>query len=895
MLSALLLWTSMKSLLSPVDLRCENLTSPLAVEGEHPRFSWKLKGEGRDLRQKGYRILVASSKDFLREGKADLWDSGEVSSAEQFGIPYAGSGLGSGKRVWWSVQIQDAGGAPSEWSKPAEFGAGLTGWKADWIGWDAPDGDKPEWHPEIGRVKNPLLLRPASLFRKEFHAARPISRATAYVTALGLVDLHVNGKRVADDLFTPGWTNYDKRVYYRAFDVTSMLHRGENVVGAVLGDGWYSGYVGYGGIRAHYGDRPRLRVQVNVEYADGSSEIIGSGPDWVATSGPTVEQDFLMGEKYDARKERNGWDKPGYKAQGWQPVHKVDGITAEVEPFCGDPVRAYERLKAKKVTEPEPGVYVVDFGQNLAGFAKLNLKDTKPGQLIKLRFAEWLNPDGTLYVKNLRGARATDVYICKGGAAEEWEPRFTFHGFRYCEVTGLAQRPEATTVQAVAISSATPEVGHIETSDPILNRLSANAWWTQKMNFIDIPTDCPQRDERLGWTGDAQAYIRTACSYSDVQAFFQKWLVALDDEQTAEGNFPMVAPTKVAGHDGGPAWADAGTICPWTIYQVYGDKQLLARHYPQMKKFVEFNLARSQAGPLPPKEFHCFGDWVSINADTPKEVIWQAYFAYSTDIVAKAARELGNAEDAKHYAALHEQIKEAFNKAFVSPEGVIQGDTQCCYVLALAFDLLDPKMAKIAADRLIKGIEDRKTHLSTGFVGTRDVMQVLSKIGRNDMAFRLLHNTTFPSWGFEVLNGATSIWERWDGWTPDKGLQDPDMNSFAHYAYGAVMGWVFAEIGGIHALEPGFGKVLIAPQIDPHLTWAKTRYDGIRGLIRCDWKVENGKLHVDVELPPNTSAEIRVPGANAKGDADAIGVPAGGYTSWALGSGRYSFTSDYKS
>ncbi len=897
----LLLTSIMQPTLVSTDLRCENLTHPLGIDQQKPRLSWKVAASQaglHNLSQSAYRILVATDRAHLSEGKADLWDSGRIASADTFGVEYAGKALKSGEHCWWTVQTSDQGGTPSEWTKAAEFSIGLLepeDWHADWIGFQTPDGASDTWIPEIGTIKNPLVLRPATYFRKDFAASSKLKRATAYVTALGLVDLHINGKRVSDDLFTPGWTDYDKRVYYRTYDVTYSINEGQNAVGAILGDGWYSGYVGYGGHRAHYGDRPRVRVQIDLEYSDGRVEHVGTSSDWHAGTGPVLQQDFLMGETYDARLEAAGWDKPGFKAAGWQASEKVNGLNPAVEAYPAQPVRAYQHLKAKTVTEPRPGVFVIDFGQNLAGFVHLKLQG-KPGQHIGLRFAERVNADGTLYVANLRGARATDNYICKGTGVEDWEPRFTFHGFQYAEVIGLSEKPGPDDVVAVAISNATPEVGHIETSDPMINRLSANAWWTQKMNFIDIPTDCPQRDERLGWTGDAQAYIRTACSFSDVQAFFTKWLVALDDDQRADGQFPMVAPTKVAGDDGGPAWADAGVICPWTIYHVYGDKHLLAQHYPAMRKFVEFTRKRCTADLLPPEKFHCFGDWVNVNSPTPPQVIFEAYFAYSTHLVAESARALGYEEDARRYDELFEKVKAAFNKEYVAADGVVAGNTQCSYVLALAFDLLDTKMAEKAAAHLVADIESRGWHLSTGFVGTRDIMQALSKIGRNDVAFRLLHNTTYPSWGFEVEHGATSIWERWDAWTPDKGLQDPDMNSFAHYAYGAVMGWVFQQVGGIDTLEPGFGKIRIAPQIDPHLTWAKTHFDSVRGRIGVDWKISQGKLELTVEIPPNTTAEVAVPtrdGGEVRSDSAPIGLSIHGATKYSLGSGKYLFTTEW--
>ncbi len=733
-----------------------------------------------------------------------------------------------------------------------------------------------------------LLLPPPRFLRHEFQVAKPVKRAVLYGTALGLLDLRLNGGAVSDELFTPGWTDYTKRVHARGHDVTKAIRPGANALGAILGDGWYAGYVGFGGIRHHYGSKIRAKVQLEIEYEDGSRESIASSPSWKASTGPLLESDFLMGEVYDARLEAAGWDKPGYSDSGWKSPDVGAEMDPAVEPFPGQPVRPYAQLKAKAITEPVPGAYVLDLGQNIAGFARLRVRG-KAGQKIVLRFAERLNPDGTFYTTNLRGARATDVYICKGKGVETWQPRFTFHGFQYIEVTGLGHAPAPNEVVGVAISSETPTTGTLTTSDPMLNRLVQNAWWTQRMNFVDVPTDCPQRDERLGWTGDAQAYVRTASMLTDVQPFFTKWLVALDDAQRADGQYPMVAPVKVAGNDGGPAWADAGVICPWTIYDVYGDRELLARHYPQMKKFVEFCVNRSTPDLLPPKQFHCFGDWLNINSPTPNEVIYTAYFAGSARLVSMAARDLGFAAEAAHYENLYQRVRSAFQKTYARPDGFVNGDSQCGYVLALAFDLLDPEPAKKAADRLIGDIQKRGWHLSTGFVGTRDIMHVLSKIGRNDVAFRLLHNTTFPSWGFTIVNGATSIWERWDGWTPEKGFQDPGMNSFAHYAFGAVVGWMFDQPAGISNLTPGFGRIRVAPKVDPKLAWLKSSYNSVRGSIVSEWKVSGKRLTMKVVVPPNVDAEIVVPATNVRSDA---GASTGSSNVFHVGSGTYSFSGD---
>ena len=574
----------------------------------------------------------------------------------------------------------------------------------------------------------------------------------------------------------------------------------------------------------------------------------------------------------------------------------------KVEAHPGPPVVVFQELRARTVTEIRPGVFVLDYGQNFAGVPRIRLRG-EPGQTITLRFAERLNPDGSVYVTNLREARCIDTYVCKGTGEEEvWSPRFTFHGYQYLEVSGLTSPPNSETVVGLAVSSATPVVGRFETSDPMLNRLHSNIVWTQRANFIDIPTDCPQRDERLGWTGDAQVYVKTATLNTDVQAFFDKWLIDLTDGQRADGQFPMVAPVKVAGDDGGPAWAEAGVVCPWTIYQVYNDKDVLARQYPSMTRYVDFLVNRSTPDLLPPEKYHCFGDWLSIGADTPKDVIYSAYFALAARLTSRAAAVLGKDEDAKKYADVYEKVKASFNKAYVGDDGVIRGDTQACYVLALANDLVDGDKAAKAAELLVKRIEDKDWHLSTGFIGTKDLMLVLSKIGRQDVAYRLLFNDTFPSLGFSIKQGATSIWERWDGWTPEKGFQDPGMNSFAHYSFGAVYGWMVENIGGIRATDVGYKTIAIEPRLTDRLPFATTSYRSVRGEIAVAWtRAAGGAVTLDVTIPPNTTARVVLPAADPAAVresgaplAQAPGVKKAaaenGETVAEIGSGRYVFT-----
>lgn len=851
--------------LKPVFLRCENLVDPMGIGMTNPRLSWKVEASKaglRDLKQNAYEVIVATDPKNLSPEKADVWYSGTVQSNATYGIEIPqGAKVAKFtpfKQYFWTVRVTDEHGATSTWSKPATFGTGPMSdrdWQAEWIGYDKPI--------DTVKKREGLLLPAPSYVRQHFPITKKVKRATLHCSSFGIAEFHINGKQVSNEYFMPGWTDYEKRVYYHSYDVTKHLKSGENAIGAIIGEGWYAGHIGWEPRREHYGKHTRAIAQLEIEYTDGSRSTVPTNRSWKASTGPIEYSDFLAGEQYDARAEMPDWAKPGFDDSKWEPVVTGTVAKGKLEAFPGVPVRAYDVVKPISVDEPKPGVYVFNLGQNMAGFIKLKFKGER-GQKLVFRHAERLNPDNTIYTTNLRRAKAIDTYICSGKGVEEWSPKFTFHGFQYVEVTGLKSKPSLDLIEGIPISSDAAVVGKIETSDPMMNKLISNAYWTQRMNFIDIPTDCPQRDERLGWTGDAQAFIRTACMATDVQAFFTKWNVTLDDGQRADGQYPQVAPVKVAGDDGGPAWADAGVICPWTIYDVYGDKRQLANHYPNMKRFIEFCQKRSTPELMPPAQFHCFGDWVSINANTPTDVIFLAYFAYSTHLVAESAKVLGHTEEAAKYEALHNKLKANFNKHFIQADGTVKGNTQCSYVLALAFDLANEDVRKNVIDKFIHSIEERKWLISTGFVGTRDIMNALTKVGRNDVALRLLHNTDFPSWGFSIKNGATSIWERWDGWTPEKGFQDPGMNSFAHYAFGAVVGWMYRELGGIDNASAGFDNIIIRPLLDPKLDWVKASYDSVHGPIKVSWKKSGNGHSLSVDIPANTKATIYFKGSSVQ-------------------------------
>jgi alpha-L-rhamnosidase len=697
---------------------------------------------------------------------------------------------------------------------------------------------------------------PVPYLRKSFELGSRIRRAVLYVTALGLYEVRVNGQRVGDHVLAPDWTDYGKRVRYQAFDVTGLLKPGGNALGALLADGWFSGHTGNGGYE-FFGKEPAFLAQLEVTYADGHSDRIVTDHTWKSHASPILSSDFMLGESYDSRLEIKGWDKFGLDEEDWSAVVERDEASRELDSQVSEPVRKICELKPKSITEPEPGHWVFDLGQNMVGVVRLKVS-APAGTQVTLRHAEMLNPDGTIYTKNLRGAPSIDNYTCKGGGTETWQPRFTFHGFRYVDITGLAKRPDKSAVTGIVIGSDTPRAGEFSCSDPLVNQLQSNIQWGQRGNYISVPTDCPQRDERLGWMGDAEVFIRTATYNADVAAFFTKWLEEVDDGQSPEGAFSDVSPNTM-GWNGTPAWGDAGVICPWTIYEAYGDKRILEQHLPAMTRWVEYLHQHSDGLIRDRDRGNDYGDWLSIEADTPKDLIGTAFFAYSTHLLAKSYRALGHRAEADKYDQLFKDIKAAFNKRYVAADGRIEGNTQCGYAMALKFELLPEDLRLKAAQYLNEDIQARGGHLSTGFIGVSYLLPVLTSSGKADTAYELLLQDTFPSWLFSVKHGATTIWERWDGWTPDKGFQDPGMNSFNHYSLGSCGEYLFSGIGGIRPSSPGFKTILIDPAICDGLSWANTSYDSIHGKIATAWKRKGNRLTLKVVVPVNTTATVCVP------------------------------------
>jgi len=882
------------------ELRCEYHTDPLGIDIASPRLSWIIESAGRNYSQSAYQVLVATTPEKLSRGHGDLWDSGKVKSNSSNQIIYEGRKLQSNMCCNWKVRVWDNKGNVSSWSEQARWTMGLlnaTDWKAKWIGDGLVRKEKVGKERKNGRTVDKFERRylPVTYLRKEFAVSKPIRRAYIYATALGLYELYINGERAGDDYFTPGWTEYQKRIYYRCYDVAGLVRsNGVNVIGATVGDGWYIMLHNM----IHAGRQTGLLAQLHIEFADGTTEIIGTDPSWkMTTDGPVLSSDIYNGEHYDARKELTGWAIAGFEDSNWKPAVPSEDVNAILSAHPGAPIQKVMEIKPVEVTEPKPGVFVFNMGQNFSGWARLKVKGDA-GIKVTLRFAEMLNPDGTVYTENLRSAKVTDSYILKGLGEEIWEPRFTYHGFQYVEVTGYPGKPDADAITGVVVYSNSQADGAFECSNPMLNKLYSNIVWGQRSNYFETPTDCPQRDERLGWTGDAQVFIRTGTYNMDVAAFFTSWLITLNDNQYQDGQYPVIAPIGDPGSS--PGWSDAAIICPWVIYQVYGDTRILQTHYEQMNQWIEY-MTKNSSNLL--RKCWGFGDWLNLDAkETPKEVINTAYFAYSTSLMAKIATVLGRNEDAKKYEQLFTDIKKAFNDAYVDANAKVMGDTQTAYLLALSFNLLPKEKRALAAEHLIERLKEKNWHLSTGFLGVSLLLPTLTELGRLDIAYQLLTNETYPSWLYSVTQGATTVWERWNSYTKEKGFGDAGMNSFNHYAYGSAGQWMFSTVAGIDTDGPGFRKITIRPRPGGNLTFVKASYKSVNGDIAAHWRIEGDKLKLDVTIPANTTATIYIPAKEAESVTES-GIKAAqaqgltflrveqGNAVFTAGSGQYKFES----
>jgi alpha-L-rhamnosidase len=839
---------------SIADIRFEHCRDTLGIGTAEPRLSWIVATEAADWRQAGYEIEAYDPDNDVRD------HTGRVDSDQSVLVPWPFAPLASRERRTIRVRSWGADGRPSVWSAPTPVEIGLLHadeWTARFV---TPDWDEDTAAPQ-----------PAPLLRRAFDVRAGVRQARLYVTALGVYEAQLNGASVGDQVLTPGWTSYHHRLRYQTFDVTSLLRKGRNVIGAILGDGWYRGRLGFGGGRRNiYGDRLALLAQIEITYADGTTERIVTDESWRAATGPIRASDIYDGETYDARLERDGWSQADYDNGDWAGVRIIDHDLATLVAPSGPPVRRTELVAPVAITTSPSGKTLVDFGQNLVGRVRLRVRGPV-GRTITLRHAEVLE-HGELGTRPLRQAEATDRYTLRGEEVETWEPRFTFHGFRYAEVDGWSGELQPDDLVAVVCHSDMERTGWFECSDPLINRLHENVVWGMRGNFLDIPTDCPQRDERLGWTGDIQVFSPTACFLYDAAGFLESWLADLATEQK-QGVVPFVVPNIIPGPPRpAAAWGDAAVIVPWVLYQRYGDTRILAEQFESMRAWVDLLANIAGERHLWDQGFQ-FGDWLDpsappdnpADARTSPQIVATAYFAHSAELVAQAAGVLGRVEDETHYRALAARVREAITREYVTPAGRLLSDATTAYALALEFGLLpDEAQRQRAAERLVELMRESGYHISTGFVGTPLICDALSRTGNYQAAFRLLLQRENPSWLYPVTMGATTIWERWDSMLPDGSINPGEMTSFNHYALGAVADWMHRTIGGLAPAAPGYRSIEVRPRPGGGLTRAAARHRTPYGMAECAWTIEAGKFQMTVVVPPNTTARVTLPGSDGR-------------------------------
>jgi alpha-L-rhamnosidase len=898
--------------LNPANLRCEYQINPLGIDEPRPRLSWMLESTQRGQTQTAYQVLVAGSPDKLAADTGDLWDSGEVKSSQSVGAEYAGKSLQSGQRVWWKVRAWDKDGRPSAYSQSAWWEMALLSPK-DWTGaWicrqePVPMGDE-DYYDE----------NPAPLLRKSFTLKGKVRKARAYVSGLGYCELHLNGRKVGDHLLDPGWTAYGKRVLYSTYDVTDLLRPGHNAVGAILGNGWYNPLPlrmwGTINPREHLTvGRPRLILQLNIEYEDGSRDAVVTDLTWKVGDGPIRRNSIYLGEIYDARREQPLWDSPGFDEVVWAPAVAAKGTLGPLQAQTCPPIRATRKVKPVKLTEPRPGVFIFDMGQNFAGWVTMTVK-APAGTAVKLRYGELLYPDGTLNAMTsvcgqikapgLGGPGAPDVayqsdtYIVKGGAPERYTPRFTFHGFRYVEITGLPSPPSLDMLEGHALNSDVATVGTFACSNELFNRIQKLIVWTQLSNMFSVQSDCPHR-ERFGYGGDILACGETAMLNFDMSRFYAKTVRDLQDSVRPNGGFTETAPfVGIAdsgfGEGSGPIeWGTAHPLLLWQLYQYYGDRRLMAEQYDTAKRWIE--LLQSKAVD------HIIDNGLGDHETLVPKVIpltGTAFYYYNVHLMSQIARILGKDTDADAYEQLAGQIKAAFNARFLNAQtGVYATGTQCCQSTALYMNLVPEQSRKAVLDALVNDITTTHNgHLSTGIFGTRFMLMALSDLGRADVAYTIANQKTFPGWGHMLENGATTLWEHWE-------FSD-NVFSHNHPMFGSVGEWFIKYLAGIRPTPRavGFDKIILRPCPADDLTWARGHYDSIRGRIVSDWKIDNGDFRWNVTIPPNMTAMVHVPARSPESvtegrepAAGADGVRFLGTTERAavyqIGSGSYVFVS----
>lgn len=859
--------------LKVINLLCERKTNPIGIDTYHPSFSWMLSVDytAKNIMQTAYEIQVAASRQDLLEEKNLLWNPGQVPSDQTVHIPYQGEKLVAKHRYYWRVKVWDNQNGKSNWSEPSYFETGLMGsdkWKAQWI--------------EAQNAENKV----APMFRKAFEAENGIKKARLYITSRGLYKVSLNNHLVTDAIFTPGWTSYNKRIQYQVYDVTNLIKPGKNATGVILADGWYRGGF-FEKRRGQYGDKLALLYQLEIEYNNGRMQTISSNDTWKSIESPYKLASIYDGVLYDARQEIDRWDMPDLDDRHWEQSILADYPTDNLVASTGEEVKRIEEIKAvKHITTPK-GENVIDFGQNLTGRIRFHVTGDK-GDTITLMHAEVLDSHGNFYTDNLRTAKQKVRYIFKDNKPVVFEPDFTFQGFRYIKVTDYHGSISKENFSAIVIHSDMEPTIHFDCSDARVNQLHSNIKWGMRGNFLDIPTDCPQRDERCGWTGDVQVFCSTSNYLYNTAAFYSKWLQDVKAEQREDGAIPHIVPKTYNGY-GSTGWGDVATILPYQLYLTYGDQELLASNFEMMKGWVDYLTTLRDNNKTVTKGKH-LGDWLFYihptdwndkPGYTDTDLISTAFLAHSASLVAESAKTLGKNKDAEKYQQLFNTTKQAFINEYMTPSGRLSSNTQTAYVLALAFDLIPENKIKAAVTYLVDNIQRRGYHLSTGFLGTPYLCRVLSENGANDVAYKLLLQDSYPSWIYPITKGATTVWERWDGIKPNGQFQTDKMNSFNHYAYGAIGSWLYAYVAGIQPdiNKPGYKHILIKPMPDSSLSYAKATYNTLYGTVSSSWEMNDNQFSLSVSIPANTTASVHLPFTNKIEE---------------LGSGSYSFNYNIK-
>lgn len=884
LICALTLSASGAALQTPTDLRTEYAVNPLGLEARHPRLSWKLHSSQRAARQSAYQILVASSTQLLQRGQADLWDSGRVTSGQSIQVPYDGAPLASRQRCAWMVRVWDAEGQPTAYSEPAVWEMGLlepTDWKAEWVGYPA------------GWNGHALYLHCDFYIKKEVRSAR------AYVAGLGYHELHLNGTKVGDHVLEPGFTDYSKRVLYVTHDVTAALRRGSNAIGATVGNGWYG--------------MPKLLLQLEITYADGSRDTVATGGArvnenrrWQVTSGPVLANSIYDGETYDARLEKPGWAMPGgnpHKKEldrtaiwiGSMPVESPGGRLVSQ---YNEPIKVIDTFAPVSLAEPKPGLFVFDTAQNLAGWAELQVQGPR-GTQVTLRFAESLFPDGTVNQENLRTAAATDSYSIKGEGRETWAPRFTYHGFRYVQMEGYPGRPTLESIAIKRVRSAVAPNGTFECSHPLINRIQRMIWNTEASNLYGVPTDCPQRNERMGWMNDLTVRLEESLYNFDLARFYTKFLDDVSDTQAPDGSITDTAPFKWGKRPADPVSASY-LLMGWFLYQYHGDTSAMAAHYDGFKRWVDYVAGKAEDHIVP---YGSWGDWSppaaesvtggvgagAIAKNTPLPFMSTGYLYYTADLIAKMAHVLGKRKDERHYTELAGKVRAAFNQQYWNETtGSYGSNNQACNAFALFLGVVPERNVARVVTNLVNDVANHQGHLTTGNLCTKYLLETLADHGQADVAFRIATQETYPSWGFMLANGATTLWERWEH------LTEGGMNSHNHPMMGSVSAWFYKYLAGIQPdpAAPGFKHFIVRPRVVEGLNWVRASYTSMYGVIRSEWRKENGTFVLKVSVPVNTSATVCIPEAQGTnitegGKLVAVTRQAGGYQVIELGSGDY--------